>query len=293
MATPKKLVEADRLVAEGERYLKTSLFKWRSDYDSAAPCFEKAAVTFKNFKQPEKALKLYLKAAECHYKNDARFHAAKAKEEAGNVCFQMKNYDDCGKYCDQASEIYMLEGTPDTAALCLKRCGRKLEFTSPDIAVELYKKGADIYENDADEGRLRPAVEMVGAVARLEVKLQRFNDALATIHREKKIYSKVDGGDHGAAKRLVLGEVMILLHIGDSVQAEELVYRSCDDVANFDNSEEYHALNQLIESYNDNNQQEFNSILNQPLFKCMDTAYAKLSKTLQVPCKEKDGLDLL
>ena len=57
MATPKKLLEADRLVAEGERYLKTGLFKWRSDYDSAAPCFEKAAVTFKNFKQNEKGYK--------------------------------------------------------------------------------------------------------------------------------------------------------------------------------------------------------------------------------------------
>ena len=60
--------------------------------------------------------------------------AAKAKEEAGNVCFQMKNYDDCGKYCDQASDIYMLEGVPDTAALCLKRNGRKLEFTHPHIS---------------------------------------------------------------------------------------------------------------------------------------------------------------
>ena len=77
MATPKKLVEAERLVAEGERYLKTHIFKWRSDYDSAAPCFEKAAITYKNFKQPEKALKLYLKVAECHYKNSARFHAGK------------------------------------------------------------------------------------------------------------------------------------------------------------------------------------------------------------------------
>ena len=92
---------------------------------------------------------------------------------------------------------------------------------------------------------------------------------------------------------------MILLRIGDSVQAEELVYRCCDDVAGFDNSEEYHALTQLIEAYNDNNQKSFSAILNQPLFKCMDTAYAKLSKTLQVPCGGGDdgeggtGLDLL
>ena len=74
--------------------------------------------------------------------------------------------------------------------------------------VELYKKAANIYEH-APEDRMRPAVEMVGALARAQVKMQRWDDALETIKREKKLYSQVEGGDHGAAKRLVLGEVSV------------------------------------------------------------------------------------
>ena len=282
MGTPNKILEAEKLVSEGEKHLQTGFFKWRADFDSAAPCFEKAAITYRNFKQLDKACQLFLRVAECHYRNDARFHAAKAKEEAGNISLQMNNIQNACKYCDQASEVYLLEGTPDTAALCLKRLAQKIEMEHPQIAVEVYEKAAGVYENE-DDTRFRPAAEIWGKMARLQVKMGKLTDALKSIAKEKKLYSQVEGGDHGASKRLVLAEVMIQLHLGDPVQAEQTVYHCCEDVSGFDGSEEYQALTELVEAYNNNNQADAARVLNTPLFKYMDTEYAKLSKKLTVP----------
>jgi len=282
MASPNKILEAERLVAEGEKHLQTGFFKWRADFDSAAPCFEKAAVTYKNFKQLQKACELYLKVAKCHFNNDARFHSAKAKEEAGSICLQMDQIENSVQYYDQAAELYLLEGTPDTAAMCLKRLAKKIEMKHPQIAVEVYEKSANIYENE-DDTRFRSAAEIWGQIARIQVKMCKFNNAIKSINREKKLYSQVEGGDHGAGKRLVLAEVMIHLHLGDPVQAEQTVYHCCEDVSGFDGSEEYHALTELIEAYNNNNEADAFKVLNTPLFKYMDTEYAKLARALTVP----------
>jgi len=45
-----KLAEGDKLIIDAEKYLKTGFFKWKPDYDSAAPCFQNAAVCYKNAK---------------------------------------------------------------------------------------------------------------------------------------------------------------------------------------------------------------------------------------------------
>ena len=36
-----RIQKAEQLIAEGEKHLKTSLFKWTPDTDSAIECFDK------------------------------------------------------------------------------------------------------------------------------------------------------------------------------------------------------------------------------------------------------------
>jgi len=42
------------------------------------------------FRALDKALSAYLRLADAHYKNSSRFHAAKALEEAGKICKDLK-----------------------------------------------------------------------------------------------------------------------------------------------------------------------------------------------------------
>uniref|UniRef100_A0A4W5KL77 Gamma-soluble NSF attachment protein n=1 Tax=Hucho hucho TaxID=62062 RepID=A0A4W5KL77_9TELE len=104
--------------------LKTSMTKWKPDFDSAASEYAKAAVCFKNAKQFEQAKDAYLKEAEYHTENKALFHAAKAIEQAGMMMKDLKKMPEAIQYIEKASMMYVENGTPDTAAMALDRAGK-------------------------------------------------------------------------------------------------------------------------------------------------------------------------
>ncbi|KAH9632109.1 hypothetical protein HF086_002616, partial [Spodoptera exigua] len=82
--------------------LKTSLLRWKPDYDSAADEYSQAGMwnflehLFKACFVPAQCYRIardaanskdcHLKASECYKKNNAFFHAAKALENAVLVC---------------------------------------------------------------------------------------------------------------------------------------------------------------------------------------------------------------
>ena len=43
----KRIQDAEKLVKKGEEHLKTSMFKWTPDVDSAIECFDKGTHFFK------------------------------------------------------------------------------------------------------------------------------------------------------------------------------------------------------------------------------------------------------
>uniref|UniRef100_H2YEB5 Gamma-soluble NSF attachment protein n=1 Tax=Ciona savignyi TaxID=51511 RepID=H2YEB5_CIOSA len=274
--------EADNLFKEGEKHLKTGFFKWRPDFDSAADCFQKSALGYKKAKNREMAVSAYLKVADCHYKNGSRFHSGKAHEEAGLVYKEMKDFEKALTCFDHASELYLEDGTPDTAAMCLDRAGKMVEMTHPEWAASSYLKGAQIYENE-DKSRFRSAAELVGKAARLQVRMNKLQEAVKSINHEKQLYSQVEGGDNGAGNRLSCALVLVYLHIGDQVHAEQSIYDACENIEGFDDTEEYQSLMNLIEAFDQRDQEVASRILNTPLFKYMDTAYAKLARSLRVP----------
>jgi len=270
-----KLAEANKQIAEGEKFLKTSLFKWRSDYDSAAPCFRKAAIAYKNAEKFEKAAELFTKQAECHYKDGSRFHAAKAYEEAGLMFMKMGKLDQFSSNFDHASNLYLEDGTPDTAAMCLVRAGKNLEEKEPSWALQMFNKAADIYSTDESEGRLREAVNIVGRISRLLTKMGKFNEALQSIDREISLYGRCSG-DHGASSRLHCCKVLICCSMGDFVRAE-----GCLDEAEC-NAEDHGVLSELLDAVRNSDEEKLNATKRLPLFKYMDVVYARLARDLYI-----------
>lgn len=283
-----KIKEADALVLEAEKHLKTSFFKWQPDYDSAASSYQKAALAYRNGKSLDKARDTYIKVADCRYKNSSRFHAGKAYEEAAHVCKEMKDFGKAMSYFDHASDLYLEDGTPDTAALCLDKAGKIVQMTHPEWAIASFMKAAEIYENE-DKSRFRSAAELIGKVARLQVGQQKYNEAVKSIAHEKKLLNNIDGDDHGASARLTCALVLIHLTNRDQVQAEQSLYSACENLDGFEESEEYDALHKLLEAFDQHDQTKLSQILNMPLFKYMDTAYARLARSLCIPGHNSDS----
>uniref|UniRef100_A0A8C9VEV4 Gamma-soluble NSF attachment protein n=1 Tax=Scleropages formosus TaxID=113540 RepID=A0A8C9VEV4_SCLFO len=255
--------------------VSTSFTKWKPDYDSAASEYAKAAVAFKNAKQFEQAKDAYVKEAEYHTENKA--YPFVALEQAGMMMKDMKRMGEAIQYIEKASMMYVENGTPDTAAMALDRAGKLIEPVSVEKAVDLYQKAASVFEN---EDRLRQAVELLGKASRLLVRLRRLDEAAASIQKEKNMYKEIE--NYPTCFKKTIAQVLVHLHRSDFVAAEKCV-RESYSIPGFSGSEDCAAMEQLLQGYDEQDEDVVNRVCNSPLLKYMDNDYAKLAVTLKVP----------
>uniref|UniRef100_A0A3B3S6N1 Gamma-soluble NSF attachment protein n=1 Tax=Paramormyrops kingsleyae TaxID=1676925 RepID=A0A3B3S6N1_9TELE len=277
-----KINEAHEHIAKAEKCLKTSLTKWKPDYDSAASEYSKAAVAFKNAKQFEQAKDAYVKEAEYHTENKAFFF--RALEQAGMMMkvskmalIDMKRMPEAIQYIEKASMMYVENGTPDTAAMALDRAGKLIEPVNVEKAIDLYKKAASVFEN---EDRLRQAAELLGKSSRLLVRLRRLDEAAASIHKEKNMYKEIE--NYPTCFKKTIAQVLVHLHRNDFVAADKCV-RESYSIPGFSGSEDCVAMEQLLQGYDEQDEDVVNRVCSSPLLKYMDNDYAKLAVTLKVP----------
>ncbi|CAJ0961800.1 unnamed protein product [Ranitomeya imitator] len=79
-----------------------------------------------------------------------------------------------------------------------------------------------------------------------------------------------------------IAQVLVHLHRNDYVAAEKCV-RESYSIPGFSVSEDCTALEQLLEGYDQQDQDQVSEVCNSPLFKYMDNDYAKLALSLAVP----------
>ncbi|KPP61004.1 gamma-soluble NSF attachment protein-like [Scleropages formosus] len=245
--------------------------KWKPDYDSAASEYAKAAVAFKNAKQLEQAKDAYLKEAECHTNNRA------ALEQAGMMLKDMQRMPEAIQYIEKASTMYVENGTPDTAAMALDRAGKLIEPVDLDKAVHLYQQAASVFEN---EDRLRQAAELLGKASRLLVRLRRFDEAAVSLQKEKNMYKEIE--NYPTCFKKTIAQVLVQLHRNDFVAADKCV-RESYSIPGFSGSEDCVAMEQLLQAYDEQDEDQMSRVCNSPLLKYMDNDYAKLAISLMVP----------
>ncbi|XP_067887339.1 N-ethylmaleimide-sensitive factor attachment protein, gamma b [Heterodontus francisci] len=272
-----KINEALEHIATAEKCLKTGFLKWKPDYDSAASEYAKAAVAFKNAKQYDQAKDAYLREAESHQNNRAFFHAAKAYEQAGMMLKEMQRLPEAVNLIEKASMMFVESGTPDTAAMALDRAGKLIENVNLEKAVDLYQQAASVFEN---EERLRQSVELLGKVSRLLVRARRLDEAAISLLKEKNMYKEIE--NYPTCFKKTIAQVLVHLHRNDYVAADKCV-RESYSIPGFNGSEDCIALEQLLEGFDQQDQDQVSAICNSPLFKYMDNDYAKLSLSLRVP----------
>ncbi|MFT7814002.1 gamma-soluble NSF attachment protein-like [Arapaima gigas] len=292
-----KINEAHEHIAKAEKCLKTSFTKWKPDYDGAASEYAKAAVAFKNAKQFEEAKDAYVKEAECHAQNKAALeqagmmmkvcsarhvllvHVPHLPGAALTVAFRqdLKRMPEAVEFMERASVMYVENGTPDTGAMALDRAGKLTEPVDLQKAVDLYQKAASVFEN---EDRLRQAAELLGKSSRLLVRLRRLDEAAASIQKEKNLYKEVE--NYPTCFKKTIAQVLVHLHRGDFVAADKCV-RESYSIPGFSGSEDCSAMEQLLQGYDEQDEDAVSRVCNLPLLKYMDNDYAKLAVTLKVP----------
>ncbi|KAG9479077.1 hypothetical protein GDO78_012631 [Eleutherodactylus coqui] len=190
---------------------------------------------------------------------------------------EMQKLPEAVQLIEKASIMFLENGTPDTAAMALERAGKLIEHVNLEKAVQLYQQSASVFEN---EERLRQAVELLGKASRLLVRARRLDEAVVSILKEKNMYKEIE--NYPTCYKKTIAQVLVHLHRNDFVAAEKCV-RESYSIPGFNGSEDCAALEQLLEAYDQQDQDQIYDVCNSPLFKYMDNDYAKLALSLVVP----------
>uniref|UniRef100_A0A3Q2FFG9 Gamma-soluble NSF attachment protein n=1 Tax=Cyprinodon variegatus TaxID=28743 RepID=A0A3Q2FFG9_CYPVA len=264
-----KINEAHEHIAKAEKCLKTSLTKWKPDFDSAASEYAKAG-------KPDPTLFTQRSTAFCKSFTALSVNLL-AIEQAGMMMKEQKKMPEAIQYIEKACMMYMENGTPDTAAMALDRAGKLIEPLNLEKAVDLYQKAAGVFEN---EDRLRQAVELLGKASRLLVRLKRLDEAAVALQKEKNMYKEIE--NFPMCFKKTTAQVLVHLHRGDFVAADKCV-RESYSLPGYSGSEDCVAMETLLQGYDEQDEDQVYRVCNSPLLKYMDNDYAKLAISLRVP----------
>ncbi|XP_052860021.1 gamma-soluble NSF attachment protein-like [Anopheles cruzii] len=269
-----KIEEAQEHIRQAEKCLKTSILKWRPDFDNAAEEYNKAATCFRNAKSLDQSRDCLMKSSDCHRQNRALFHAAKCLDQAILICKEMNNLGDIRKLAERACHLYQQHGSPESGATVLDKAAKILEQTHPEDALQLYKQAVEVV---TIEDSTRQGAEYASKVARIMVKLGMYDQAADAIRREIGLHQQV--GSDGAIGRLAVALVLVQLARGDYVAAE----KAFKEWGNCCDSAEVQTLESLLLAYDDEDPELAQRALSSPFIRHMDLEYARLARDLPLP----------
>jgi len=274
MAVNAKIEEGLNHIRAAEKSLKTSLLKWRPDFEIAADEYSKAATCFRNGKSYEQCKECLLKAADCHKQNRSLFHAAKCIDQAVLVSKDLGDYRDVASLAERACNLYQQHGSPDSGSASLDKAAKLLESQHPEQALRLYQRATEVV---LIEDSPRQGAEFMSKVARLMVKLQMYDQATDAIRREIGLHQQSE--NIAAIGRLAVALVLVQLARGDTVAAEKAFkeWGNCCDPS------EVQTLEMLLQAFDEEDPQAARQALNSPFIKHMDVEYSRLARDLPLP----------
>ena len=161
-----KIQEAEANIKQAEKYLKTSMFKWNPDYDSAGDAYSRAATAYKVGGNKQKAIEAFDKACECYCHMRQLFQSARMLEQAVLISRDMNDLDGVVQYAERGALLYRQDGSNESAAQLLEKACKIVETTKPEQAVGLYIKAAATV---GVEDRPRESAEYMARAGRLQV----------------------------------------------------------------------------------------------------------------------------
>lgn len=262
--------EANKLLENGHKFMKTNFLKWTPDYDNAANQYAQAAMAFKGAGLHQKAIEANELAVKCYLATQhSAFQAAKCLEQAALSSKEVGDYQGVSKYYSRAIDIYRTIGQMDTGISVMDRAAKALADKVPALAADLCIQASEV---SCIEDRYRQAAEYCNRAATLYLKAKEYQRAANIAKEEINCYSQA--GDTRTRNRTCMG--LILIHLADNniVGANEIL-KSCqmdDDV--------YHLAQNLVKGYDKRDSKLLNSTLTHSFFSSLDNEYAKIARDL-------------
>jgi len=239
--------EGDNLTKEGDKLITKTLFKWKPDYDTAGPIFERAGNAYKNAQNHYGAKEAFKKAAKCFIQSELDFLAAKSLESAGLMAKEMKNDDEAVQLLEESVTHYRVCGNGDKAAELLVKAARWLEADDADKAIEFCKNAIEVFEVDEKDQFSGNAYKYAIGLC---IKQGRTEQAIRFISKQADIHGKL----HHETDEFKSWLSLIILHLSrDDYAAAEKGFQDYIATAGFATSSEGKASAELLDAYEKRN----------------------------------------
>ncbi|KAL1923884.1 uncharacterized protein VTP21DRAFT_6919 [Calcarisporiella thermophila] len=273
-----KIREGAQFMADGDKASTKSWFK-KPDWDIAGQYYEKAGTCFKAARSYEQAVTAYTKASEALLKADAVYMAARALESAAQIIAQQMRQPERAAECyKKASDLYQAHMSADRAAVMLERAGKCLEPVNIDAALEYYVASCGLYESE-DRGRM--ALDTFKQTISLMIRHKRFEQAVEMLQRQCKILSTMTGKSFLHKSFLTI--VIVLLALGDEVEAGRQFEACIGQDPGFLGSDEAATAQALLEAFEQNDQEILNATIRKPSVNFLDAEVTRLVHSLRIP----------
>eukprot|EP00055_Hartaetosiga_balthica_P011945 m.56142 g.56142 ORF g.56142 m.56142 type:complete len:403 (+) comp7786_c0_seq1:19-1227(+) len=287
-----KEAKAKTHLATAEKALKTSIFKWKPEYDVASSEFEKAGLHFKLAKLYERATEAYVRAAECHGNKECTstpYHVGKALESASTCAREAMNVKLSIDLLHQAAVQFRLTGKNAPACAALEKAAKMSEKDGQfDVAHEIWLEVSDLFE---EEGKPRQCKRPMESAISSALRAGNKDAAIKALERQANL---LDGNANATfVYQSVLSLIVVHLSEEDFVAADKAHQYACSTFSGFGSSTEGMLSIRLLQAFEDNDDSELNEIKRNQTFSFLLADVSSLAKTLQlsdmgVPTKRVD-----
>jgi len=270
-----KIIEAEANIKQAEKYLKTSLFKWDPDYDSAGDAYSRAATAYKVGGNKQKAIECLDKACDCYKQMRTLFQAARVLDQAVLLARDLNDFDAVVSYAERGALLFRQDGSNESAAQLLEKAAKIVVATDPEKAIGIYFKAADTV---GLEDEPRKAIDHMAMAARLQVRCKKYDESVVTLNKVLHIMSSLDGYA-AVAGRNAAGLVMVHLMLEDHIaamKAFEMYGAYCD-------METQRALGSLLDAFDEQDGDAAKEAVNSKALKDLDIDFARLTKQIVLP----------
>lgn len=262
----KKATEAKKHIAEAEKSLKTSLFKRKPDYDSAASSYSLAATCYKVAKDLNNGIDCYKKSAECYNNNNSLYHAAKQYEQVAFLANEAKDYQTTFECIEKAADLMLLDGTRDSAGIIIEKAAAMLKVNDPARALKLYKKV--IYVSEVEDKNHEQVVFHEQAIG-LALKLEDYPEAIELINNNLKVLNSI--GTVEQITKYILTQIIIHLGKDDWVSA-----KNCLDSAQKNYEGRFTRAEELVNAYDQKDDDKMKALIKNYLSYAVDNEALKI-----------------
>lgn len=271
-----QLAEGETNVKDAEKAVKTSMFKWKPDWELGAELYDKAGMNFKLAKAHDRGIAAFKEASAAHKNYGALFHAAKSLENAANCARDARSNEECEKLLKTAAHLYRRHGSSDNAATALENAAKDADKqNNPELAMTLYMEVVDIRETEDQVRRMKVPLDRA---VQMSIRAKKFKMTMEYLNKEALLLTQLK--DEPMLNRNWMSRIIVTLALADFNTAETLFNEAMTAPA-FSSSDEMFACDRMLDAYDCKDQEKLKEVTRDQIFSFLSNDTALLARKLK------------